>query len=148
MKTSETVMEISSALIAAQKNIKHAIKDAKNPHFKNDYATLASVIDATKDELLKNNIVVIQSVGTRILTTRLQHASGQYFEQESELILSKADMQGMGSSVTYMRRFQLSAMLNLAQADDDGTLASKPGKVSKVVSKAAVVADKKDSHNF
>jgi hypothetical protein len=146
MKTSESVKQIAPALVAAQLKIKHAVKDAKNPHFKNDYATLESVIDATKDELLKQNIVVIQSVGTKILTTRLQHTSGEFIEEESELILVKNDMQGLGSSITYMRRFQLSAMLNLAQTDDDGNNAALKTKKLAVASKVPVT--KKDTDPF
>jgi len=120
MKTSETIAKISDALLKAQSKIKHAIKDAKNPHFKNNYATLESVIDASKDALTENGIIVLQSPSSDVLTTRLQHSSGEYFESELKLLLSKNDMQGLGSAITYARRYALASMLNIAQADDDG----------------------------
>lgn len=129
MKTSESVANIAKALVEAQKKINHAQKDSKNPHFKNDYASLESVIDATKTPLLEQGIFVIQSVGLdNTLTTTLQHSSGEFFQSSMQLLTSKNDMQGLGSSITYGRRYQLASMLNISQADDDANLASQPQK--------------------
>ena len=111
---------IISALIKAQKKIKHAQKDAKNPHFKNHYATLESVIDATKDSLLENEIVVSQVVTKEnVLVTTLLHSSGEQMTSEMNL-LNATNMQQMGSALTYARRYSLAALLNIAQTDDDG----------------------------
>ena len=126
MKTSNEIANIAKALCEAQKKINHATKDSKNPHFKNDYASLEAVIDATKASLLEQGIVVVQSVEGSTLETRLQHSSGEYFESTINLLMTKNDMQGLGSSITYARRYQLAAMLNISQADDDGNAASKP----------------------
>jgi hypothetical protein len=127
MKTSESVKTIMPALIKAQGSIKHAQKDAKNPHFKNSYATLESVIDATKDELLKQKITVIQThtLDNNLVTT-LFHESGEFIQSEVKLMLSKQDMQQLGSATTYARRYALTSMLNIAQEDDDGNAAAKP----------------------
>lgn len=111
---------IISALIKAQKTIKHAQKDAKNPHFKNHYATLESVIDATKDSLLENEIVVTHIVTKEnILVTTLLHSSGEQITSEMNL-LNATNMQQMGSSITYARRYSLAALLNISQIDEDG----------------------------
>lgn len=126
MKTSNEIANIAKALCEAQKKINHATKDSKNPHFKNDYASLEAVIDATKASLLEQGIVVVQSVEGSTLETRLQHSSGEYFESTINLLMTKNDMQGLGSSITYARRYQLAAMLNISQADDDGNAASQP----------------------
>jgi hypothetical protein len=127
MKTSETVLKIMPALIKAQGSIKHAQKDAKNPHFKNTYATLESVIDATKEILLKQDITVVQThTPTNTLVTTLYHASGEYLQSEVTLFMSKQDMQQLGSSTTYARRYSLASMLNIAQEDDDGNATKKP----------------------
>lgn len=125
--TSQETKNIIAALIKAQKKIKHAQKDAKNPHFKNQYATLESVIDASKDALLENDVVVSQ-VYTRenLLITRLMHSSGEWIESVIALVLNKNDMQQLGSATTYGRRYALAAILNIAQTDDDGNLASQP----------------------
>lgn len=124
MRTSSEVNLISTALIVAQSKIKHATKDAKNPHFKNDYATLEAVIDASKSALLEQDIAVLQGMNGDVLTTRLQHKSGQFFESDVRLVLSKQDMQGLGSAITYARRYSLAAMVNITQQDDDGNVAS------------------------
>lgn len=125
MKTSEQIVEITKALIEAHKNIKHAVKDKKNPYFNSDYATLESVIDQSKKHLIENGIVVIQSISEKTLITRLQHVSGQYFESSMDLFYEKQNMQAAGSAVSYARRYSLAAMLNMSQTDDDGNEASK-----------------------
>lgn len=149
MRTSETITKITEALLKAQAEIKHAIKDAQNPHLKNTYATLESVIDAVKGPLLKNDIIIIQSPDNKTLITRLQHKSGEFIENTLELILSKNDMQGFISATTYGRRASLVSLLNIAQADDDGNLASKVKAVPKVIQKSpTIVSSKKDPHDF
>ena len=128
MKTSETITKIAGALTKAQATIKHALKDATNPHLKNQYATLESVIDASKEALLLQEIIVIQSPTGEVLTTRLQHSSGEFLESEMKLFLAKQDMQGLGSAITYARRYALAALLNISQTDDDGHASSHKEK--------------------
>lgn len=128
MRTSESIDQLTKSLITAQKSIKHAQKDAANSHFRNEYATLASVIDASKAVLLENGINVFQGTMGLKLVTRLQHTSGQFIESETDLVMSKQDMQGMGSAITYARRYGLAAILNMSQEDDDGNGASGPSK--------------------
>lgn len=149
MRTSETITKITTALILAENNIKHAIKDAQNNHMKNTYATLSAVIDAVKEELLKNQIIIIQSPDSKQLVTRLQHVSGEYIENTMDLILTKQDMQGLGSAITYARRYSLAAMLNISQEDDDGNLASQKQKLPKIVAnKTQSPQTKKETHDF
>lgn len=124
MRTSESVKSISTDLAKAQLKIKHAGKDAVNPHFKNNYATLESVIDSTKSALLEHGIVVIQGMNDQALTTRLQHTSGEFIESDTQILLQRQDMQGLGSAITYARRYALAAMMNITQQDDDGNAAS------------------------
>jgi hypothetical protein len=140
MRTSESVMKITAALLKAARNIKHAEKDANNPHFKNNYASLESCIDATKEELLNADIVIIQSPGPKNLTTRLQHVSGEFFEDTMDLLLVKQDMQGLGGSLTYARRQAIVSFLYMSQSDDDGnqSVGKKPKSPIKVVEKKAV----------
>lgn len=126
MKTSESVKLIAMALIRAQFKIKHATKDSNNPHFRNDYASLESVIDASKEAYLDEGIAVLQGMSPdgSTLTTRLQHGSGEFIETDLKLVLSKQDMQGLGSAITYGRRYALAAISNISQQDDDGNVAS------------------------
>lgn len=122
--------QITKAIIKAQMKIKHAEKDASNPHFRSEYATLESVIDAVKEHLLENEVTIIQSqTPNNTLITRLQHSSGEFFQSEAVLLNNKNDMQGLGSAITYQRRYSIASMLCIAQSDDDGnaSLQTKQG---------------------
>lgn len=124
------------AMLEAQKEIKHAVKDAKNPHFKNDYASLASVIDSVVPVLNKHGLVLTQEIrhantdppGTVRVTTRIVHAATGEQTMDSQVMpLVKNDPQGLGSAVTYARRYAIQAMVGQASEDDDGNDASKLG---------------------
>jgi hypothetical protein len=129
MKTSETISKLAVALLAAQKAITFASKDASNPFFKSKYADLPTVIDAVKPALNDAGIVFIQSAtpsdsGTLSLVTRLIHESGEWIEDTAIAPLQKNDPQGYGSAITYLRRYSLAAITGLYQDDDDGQAAS------------------------
>ena len=135
MKTSDKIDLISAAILAAQREVENAAKDAKNPHFKNSYASLGSVIEATKGPLNKAGIVVLQTLGDggdRVcLTTRLLHTSGQWIEDTASTPIPKFDPQGVGSACTYLRRYSLAAALCITQEDDDGEAARPANPVVK-----------------
>lgn len=136
VKTSESLGKISAALLAAQKAITFASKDATNPHFKNKYADLPAVIDAIKPALNSADITFIQSAspsddGKLHLATRLQHVSGEWIEDTLVMPLPKQDPQGYGSAMTYARRYALAAITGLYQDDDDGNSGSGVGEKPK-----------------
>jgi len=142
MRTSEQINEIAAALAKAQGAIEGAKKDSLNPHFKNRYADLAAVWDACREHLAKNGISVIQPVchpmsdiKYSVTVTRLMHTSGQWIEDGGvPLLLGKEDMQGLGSALTYSRRYGLMAMVGIAPEDDDANAAvAKPTPTVEVV---------------
>lgn len=128
--------EITVALLAAQKEIKVAIKDAQNPHFRSSYADLPAVFDACKESLNKHGIAISQCTDIRIygdrttivLVTKLMHESGQCLESVYPLIPVKEDPQGYGSAMTYARRYCLAAIVGVvADVDDDAEAACGRG---------------------
>lgn len=132
MKTSDHTNEIAAALAKAQGQMEAAHKDRENPFFKSVYATLASVWQSCRKALADNGLSVVQSAendGDAILVvTRLMHSSGQFFEGELRVKPVKLDPQGMGSALTYARRYAMMAMVGIAPADsddDDGNAASR-----------------------
>ncbi len=145
MKTSESLSKISAALLAAQKQITFASKDAKNPAFRSTYADLPAVIDAIKPALNEQGIAFVQTLspsepGFLAITTRLMHESGEWVEDTATIPLQKLDPQGYGSAVTYGRRYSLASITGLYQDDDDGNAASGPKtapKVAKVTERQA-----------
>jgi hypothetical protein len=66
--------------------------------------------------------------GFQFMITRFVHTSGQWIEDDGYLLNpTKNDPQGMGSAVTYGRRYTISAFSGLiSEDDDDGNAASAP----------------------
>ena len=117
--------ELFGALAKAQGKMENASKDKANPFFKSRYADLASVWDACREPLSQNGLTVIQTIeGSKeamFLITCLGHASGQWMKSKLPLFIMKQDPQAVGSSLTYARRYALSAMVGIcADEDDDG----------------------------
>jgi len=138
MKTSESLVNFAPAFVGFSSEVERIEKDRRNPHFKNDYATLDQLIDATRPILAKYGLAVTQSAagdenGNVVLTTRVMHTSGEWQETEPLIMKPvKTDPQGMGSATTYARRYQYAAALNLSTGeDDDGNDASGIGNTDK-----------------
>jgi hypothetical protein len=134
---SESLGKLASALAQAQAQMEFAKKDSTNPHFKSKYADLASVIDAVRKPLASNGLSYVQYAESQgndqYLVTQLMHSSGEWLSSRLKLILSKQDMQALGASLTYARRFGLSAMVGIAQDDDDGeTAVGRPAQTQPV----------------
>jgi len=131
VQQSENIAHLATALSLAQGEIENAVKNAKNPHFKNNYADLAEIINTVRPTLTKYGLAVIQlpgfdaETGVVTVTTVLTHKSGEWISGEAGAPAPKKDPQGIGSAVTYLRRYSLSAVLLLAQEDDDGDAASR-----------------------
>lgn len=132
--TSHNIGKLSEALSKAQAEMQHAIKDSTNPHFKSSYADLASVLDAIRPALTKHGLCITQTMkteaGTHFLVTTLMHTSGEFIEGSIPLLIEKNNMQGMGSAITYARRYGLAAMVGIHQADDDGNEASSGNRIT------------------
>lgn len=128
---SQDITKLAKALLNVQRQLLPAARDATNPFTKSRYATLNSVMAASRDALLDNGIwlcqcpVPVESPGAIGLMTKLTHTeSGQWQSSLTVVPLPRADPQGMGSAITYARRYALTAMLGLVTEDDDGEAAS------------------------
>lgn len=112
------------ALAKAQGEIEGAKKDSTNPHFKSQYADLASARDAVQGPLSKNELALIQwprTVDRGVeIETWLGHSSGQYMSGVLWMPVAKMDAHGVGSALTYGRRYALMAVTGVAPVDDDG----------------------------
>jgi len=119
-------------LIAAQGACDPVLKDATNPHFRSKYASLSSCVDACKEAFHRHNFALLQSNGHdeygQFVQTTLLHTSGERWSSVVYLVLSKQDMQGLGSAITYARRYGLLGMVGLAPEDDDGNASVAPPK--------------------
>lgn len=132
MKHSESIAALAGALAKAQLQIEPASKNATNPHFRSHYADLASIWDACRGPLNTNGLSIVQfpcdgDVGRTGLCTMLLHSSGEWISEVVTTRSQKDDPQGLGSALTYLRRYALAAVVGVtATEDDDGNAASTP----------------------
>lgn len=128
MNKSESIIELSKALVKFHSVMGKVSKDAKNPFFKNKYASLSNIIEAVTKPLNDNGLSVLQLPSIEGLTTMLLHESGEWISSISSTPVKDAtDPQKLGSAITYARRYALGAILSLnIDEDDDAQKAATP----------------------
>ena len=130
MNKSETLTKLAPALVKAQASMAGATKSAANPFFKSKYANLEEVIKVVKAAFAENGLSFVQfpvsGDGTAGVETIIMHESGEFISNEFLLKCAKTDPQGMGSAITYARRYGLQSACGIPSEDDDGNAASEP----------------------
>ena len=125
---SDKIDKLAAALSKAQSEMKGAEKKSVNPFFNSGYADLHTVIESSFPHLTKYGLSVIQgnesNPGEFFVTTMLLHESGQWIKSKLKMPIEKVTAQSIGSTITYGRRYGLSAITGIAQYDDDGNAAS------------------------
>jgi len=127
---SSTIGQLAGALAEAHKKFKPLKKETVNPFYKSKYADLAAVIEATDEALSANGLAIIQpptmaSGSSVTVTTMLVHSSGEWIRADLSMPTDKANAQGIGSAMTYARRYAYQAFVSVAaEMDDDGNAAS------------------------
>ena len=134
--------EISKAMSKAFMKIDNAKKSTQAYSYK--YADLGSIIEGTKEILGQHGLHVKHQMDFEILAngemmhvmiTEIRHDSDEFFR--SYFPIKSIDLKGQnahqafGSAMTYARRYCLSALLNIAQVDDDGKAAGQKGGIQK-----------------
>lgn len=126
MERSESVKEIAGALCLFQQKVGKIKKESNNPFFKSKYASLANILDVVQGPLSECGLSLIQMpIRENELETILMHISGEWMASTYTMRPVKNDPQGIGSCITYQRRYAIGAILNLnIDDDDDGNKAS------------------------
>lgn len=128
MDTTHATPELFAALAKAQGEVENATKNAQNPHFRNNYADLAEVLNTVRPVFSANGLSIAQQPSYNgslaSVTTILAHASGGFVVGVASCVPGKSDAQGIGAATTYLRRYSLAAMSGVAQEDDDGNAAA------------------------
>jgi hypothetical protein len=145
MEKSESIKELANALTKAQSQMTGASKTASNPFFKSKYANLEEVINTVKVPFAEVGLSFVQfpisEDGFAGVETVIIHSSGEFISNSFMLKCAKNDPQGMGSAITYARRYGLQSACGIPSEDDDGNEASKPSKPKKPeMTKADAVA--------
>lgn len=137
-------LRILAALLAAQAETPKVAKNAINPHFRNKYATLDAIWDAVSPTLLKAGLLTTNYLNGEEVVTRIYEAkSGEYVESRFPVPASLlASPQQIGSVLTYARRYNLCALLQISTGeDDDGNAASTPARQKPSETAARVAPD-------
>lgn len=152
MNMSEQIDQLATALATAQMKLENASKNAANPHFRSKYADLAEVLNTVRPVFAEHGLSVTQfpsfAEGLVSVRTVLMHKSGQWMAGDASAPASKLDAQGVGSAITYLRRYSLAAVAGVAQEDDDGNAAVKPANnVKQIDTKANEEQERLNAHN-
>jgi len=121
--------ERTDLLIAAMARAKvelggaSVVKDAKNPHFKSDYATLDATLDFFTVAYAKQGVTLSHfpyRSGERevVLGSLLAHSSGQKIWSTYPLKWDD-NPQERGSDLTYAKRYTTQSIVGIAPSDDD-----------------------------
>jgi len=132
VKKSESIAALAKALASFQAEVNDPKKDSDNPFFKSKYVALNDLTAAVRPTLAKHGLSYMQfptGDGAMVsMVTLLLHESGEWIESDPFAMKPvKADPQGMGSVMTYARRYSLQSVLGVAwEEDDDGNASSFP----------------------
>lgn len=127
MERSPSITNLTQALAKFHSMVGKISKDAKNPFFKSNYASLPHIIDEITEPLEKAGLVLMSFPDAEGLTTILSHAdTGEYMAATYTLqVVRQNDPQAQGSAISYARRYAITSILNLRISDDDGEAAMK-----------------------
>ena len=127
MNKSESIVNLSKALAAAQGEMPAIKFDSVNPFLKNKFASLGAVIDGTRPILAKHGLSVTHFpfgeggvIGVEVI---LMHNSGEWISNSVSMEIGeekgKSSAQVAGSIITYLRRYTLASILGV-YSDEDG----------------------------
>jgi hypothetical protein len=133
MKKQEETVEMTflQKLHNAKQSIKKIAKNAKNPHFKNNYADINALIEEVEPILLENRLLLLQPIEDGYVYTRIVDVDSAEICESCMKLPEIQDPQKIGSAVTYYRRYTLTGLLCLQAVDDDANLSSEAVKSQK-----------------
>lgn len=115
--------QLNAKLLAFRKDMESIKKDSDNPFFKSKYADLPSILSEIKENLVKHGLSIVHAMvyedGNLVVkTTITETESGE--SEASYFPVFGSKPQEIGSSMTYARRYNIQALLDLSTEDDDG----------------------------
>ena len=128
---SPEIVEIIKAVSAFQTKCPLIVKDKLNPHLRSKYADLGNILQTINPLLGECGLAVFQMpVGdSGDLITLITHTSGQWLRFCYRMKPMDNKPQSIGSTLTYQKRYALTAALLLpVDDDDDGEAGSKKPK--------------------
>lgn len=110
-------------------------KSATNPHYKSRYVKLPDLLESVRPVLREHGFVdtfqihtsdgVSDSLDRITATMTFTHLeTHEALAHTATMPVAKADPQGWGGGITYMRRYMMTSLIGLIEDDDDGNSAS------------------------
>ncbi len=122
-------------LLQIQATMPNPIKSDYSDYTQSHFVPLLKLLEHIKPYLIDNEILLKQEVGHLIVgdkpyltvESKLIHISGEEYGHKPMVVpLQHNNPQGMGSGITYARRYGLEVLFNITgEEDDDGVAASR-----------------------
>lgn len=140
MKQSDQINEIATALAKVQGEYKKVAKNktAKvrmktGGEYSYKFADLADVLEMALPILSKYEIALLQPTqridGKLYIVSVIVHSSGQWFSSDGILITQESDKQGLGSEVSYSRRYDGCSLIGIMpDEDEDGKISTEKAR--------------------
>lgn len=140
---SNELNELFKAMAQFRSNFKQPMKDAANPFFKSKYVPLENITEAIDKAIKGTGLSYVQYATSEnqdvSVSTMIMHESGQYIEFEPlTLPAVKAEPQGLGSAVTYARRYSLASVFGVTSDQDDDANSCSGDNAPKKASKTHI----------
>lgn len=131
---SPEIADLAAAICQVQKDLPTVPKDSRagGGKYSYNYADLPAIMDHVRDRLTAAGIAIMQSPGRleerrlELHTVLIHSESGQWVRARHEILVKDPDPQGVGSAITYLRRYSLSAMLAIVTDEDDDATSATP----------------------
>lgn len=95
------------------------VKTKSGGAYKFKYATISNIVETIRPLLTKHKLSYVQPLEPDgSVTTILMHDSGEFISSNL-LIKGEQNPQGIGSAITYAKRYSLCAILGIVADDDD-----------------------------
>lgn len=131
METSTSFSEIISVIDNVRNSIDTIDRGGINPYHNSKYATLNNILGALNPLLIENGLSILQVPENCGITTLIRHKhSNEWVKFSTTAPLANNNAQGLGSLISYLRRYTLVTIFGLRMSDDDGNTASGINKQS------------------
>lgn len=147
-------LDVFGALLKFQKDVPQIKKDSQagDGRFGYKYGSLPSILETINPHMHKHGLVITQTVafleGSQVLTTVLRHVdSGTQIESQMRFADVKFkgmnEVQSMGSEMSYLRRYSLTAILGIVADDDNDAQGDTEPKAERVQANINKIPEKK-----
>lgn len=104
---------------------------------KYSYASFDHLLATIRKPMKDNGLAFVQLVNIDTsVTTTLMHVSGEYIQGTCKIPAQSDNPQAVGATISYAKRYGLSAILGISAEEDDEEVASSPAGRSKNYDKA------------